>query len=76
MEREQVYALVGKSYRFDDGDSIEIIQIKQRNEEDYLISAYIRQGPGIPRKLVFSLPEFIDSYGHLFGITDDNGSDT
>jgi hypothetical protein len=59
--------LVGKKFTFEDGDSLEIIQIKWRGDEDYLVSYLVQQGPGIPRKLVMSLPEFIATYGYLFG---------
>jgi len=66
-----LHDLVGKIYRFEDGDKIQVIQIKSRNQEEYLITVHITQGPGIPRKLVFSLPEFIEHYGHLFGLVED-----
>jgi hypothetical protein len=57
---------VGKVHQFPDGDKIEVFQVKQRGPEQYLISFYIYQGPGIPRKLVMTLEEFKDTYGHLF----------
>jgi hypothetical protein len=41
---------VGKVHQFPDGDKIEVFQVKQRGPEQYLISFYIYQGPGIPRK--------------------------
>ena len=59
--------LIGKKFTFEDGDSLEILQIKWRGDEDYLVSYLVQQGPGIPRKLVMSLPEFIATYGYLFG---------
>lgn len=65
--------IVGKMYKFPDGDRIEVIQVKSRSEEDLLITVHITQGPGIPRKLVFPYKEFLDTYGHLFGISTDNG---
>lgn len=58
--------LVGKKHVFDDGDSIEIMQIKSRNEELHLVTYHVQQGPGIPRKLVMELNEFLSTYGHLF----------
>lgn len=58
--------LVGQKHVFEDGDSIEVIQTKSRNEELHLITYHIQQGPGIPRKLVMELNEFMDTYGHLF----------
>lgn len=71
-----LHSLVGQVYRFEDGDKIQIMQIKSRNEEDHLITVHITQGPGIPRKLVFSVPEFIENYGHLFGLVEDKEQDT
>lgn len=58
--------IVGLKYQFEDNDSIEVIQVKSRNEEIHLVTYHIQQGPGIPRKLVMELTEFIDTYGHLF----------
>jgi hypothetical protein len=64
--------LVGKKVTFDDGDSIEVIQIKSRSEDplDVLVTVHIKQGPGIPRKLVFNSIDFKNNYGHLFGISE------
>jgi hypothetical protein len=53
------------SYVFEDGDSIEVVQVKRRDTGPY-VTFNIRQGPGIPRKLVLSIDEFINTYGHLF----------
>jgi hypothetical protein len=57
--------LVGKMHVFEDGDSIEIIQIKRRDSGPW-VTFHIKQGPGIPRKLLLSLEEFSSTYGHLF----------
>ncbi len=62
--------LVGRYHRFDDGDKIEVFQVKHRGPEQTLITFYVTQGPGIPRKLVMSLEEFKSTYGHLFGLED------
>lgn len=59
--------LVGKKFTFDDGDSLEIIQIKHRGNEEYLVTYLVCQGRGVPRKLVSPLQEFLGNYGHLFG---------
>ena len=59
--------LVGKKFSFADGDSLEIIQIKSRDEDTHLVTYHVQQGPGIPRKLVMELNEFIGIYGYLFG---------
>lgn len=64
--------LIGKTHIFEDGDSITVMQIKIRDENIPFVSYLVQQGPGIPRKLVLPLPEFLDHYGHLFGITVDN----
>lgn len=58
-------------HQFEDGDSIEVIQLKSRNDEIHLVTYHIQQGPGIPRKLVMELNEFIDTYGHLFEVEED-----
>ncbi len=58
--------VVGLKHQFEDGDSIEVIQVKSRNEEIHLVTYHIQQGPGIPRKLIMELNEFIGTYGHLF----------
>lgn len=58
-------------HQFEDGDSIEVIQLKSRNDEIHLVTYHIQQGPGIPRKLVMELNEFIETYGHLFEVEED-----
>lgn len=62
------YELVGQKYRFEDGDSIEVIQMKERSEDIILVTYHIQQGPGIPRKLIMELKEFLETYGHLFTV--------
>lgn len=57
--------LVGKSYTFEDGNKIEVFQIKRRDEGEF-VTYHVYQGPGIPRKLIMQLDEFINNYGHLF----------
>lgn len=63
--------IVGIKHKFEDGDSIEVVQVKSRNEELHLVTYHIQQGPGIPRKLVMELNQFIDTYGHLFEVEKD-----
>ena len=60
--------LVGKKHIFPDGDFLEVIQIKVRGPDpvDHLLTYIVQQGPGIPRKMVMSVPEFMGTYGHLF----------
>jgi hypothetical protein len=59
--------LLGKSYTFEDGDRIEIIQVKRRDTGPW-ITYHVYQGPGIPRKLLMTADEFDITYGHLFGL--------
>jgi hypothetical protein len=59
--------LVGQSFTFADNDSLHVIQIKWRGDEDWLVTYHVQQGPGIPRKLILPLQEFLGTYGHLFG---------
>ena len=58
---DKITPIIGKSYVFPDGDKIEVIQAKSRSEEDVLVTVHITQGPGIPRKLVFPIQEFLDN---------------
>lgn len=57
---------------FDDGDSIEVIQIKIRDGNIPWVTYNIQQGPGIPRKQVMQIDEFVNTYGHLFGVKTDD----
>jgi len=59
--------LVGQTYTFADNDTLTVVHIKWRGDEDFLVSYAVQQGPGIPRKLVMPLQEFIATYGYLFG---------
>lgn len=61
--------LLGKVYKFEDGDSIEVVQVKRRDTGPW-ITYHIQQGPGIPRKMVMEANEFNATYGHLFGLHD------
>lgn len=64
--------LPGKSYTFEDGNNITIVQVKQTDEErgGFLVTYTIKTGPGIPRKLILPLNEFIGTYGHLFNLAE------
>ena len=59
--------LIGQKYEFEDGNTIEVIQIKWRGDEDFIVTFHVQQGPGIPRKLVMTIAEFLNTYGYLFG---------
>lgn len=60
--------IVGLNHTFDDNDSITVMQIKMRDGNIPWVTYQIQQGPGIPRKLVMQLDEFVNMYGHLFGV--------
>jgi hypothetical protein len=62
---DQLLPKLGKTYVFDDKDSIELVQIKRRDSGPF-VTYHVRQGPGIPRKLVMRIDEFAHTYGHLF----------
>lgn len=57
--------LFGRLFTFENGDSIEIIQIKRRDTGPW-VTYHVQQGPGIPRKMVIQIEQFLDLYGHLF----------
>ena len=59
--------LLGKTYTFEDGDRIEVVQVKRRDTGPW-ITYHAYQGPGIPRKLLMTAEEFDVTYGHLFGL--------
>lgn len=59
--------LLGKIYTFEDGDRIEVVQVKRRDTGPW-ITYHVYQGPGIPRKLLMTAKEFEITYGHLFGL--------
>ena len=60
--------LVGKSYIFEDGNKIEIIQVKKTDEDrgGHLVTYHVTHGPSIPQKLVLPVEEFMGYYSHLF----------
>lgn len=61
--------LLGKIHTFEDGDKIEVVQVKRRDTGPW-VTYHIYQGPGIPRKMLMEAEEFSQTYGHLFGIED------
>ena len=61
--------LVGKKYNFDDGSTIEVIQVKNREiigEAVPVVTYLIHQPNCLPRKLLMPYKEFISTFGHLF----------
>lgn len=67
------FDLIGKSYVFEDGNKIEIMQVKKTDEDrgDYLVTYHVTRGPSIPQKLVLPVAEFLNYYSHLFDINTD-----
>jgi hypothetical protein len=65
--------LVGQSYVFEDGNKIEVIQVKKTDENrgDYLVTYHVTHGSNIPPKLVLPVVEFLSYYSHLFDVTID-----
>ena len=68
--KEQMNNLVGKSYTFEDGGKIEVIQVKSR-EDGLWVHYIISMNSSLPRKLVMKHNEFMTNFRHLFG--EDNG---
>ena len=62
------HPLGGKSYTFEDGNRMEIIQVKEKDElrGGASVTYLAYQGPGIPQKLILNLEQFMDIYGQLF----------
>jgi len=62
------HPLVGRSYTFEDGNRMEIIQVREQDElrGGASVTYLAYQGPGIPQKLILNLEQFIDIYGQLF----------
>ena len=63
--------LVGQFYVFEDGNKIEVIQVKKTDEDrgDYLVTYHVSRGPNIPQKLVLPVAEFLSYYSHLYDET-------
>ena len=62
------HPLVGKSYTFEDGNRMEIIQVREQDElrGGASVTYLAYQGPGIPQKLILNIDQFIEIYGQLF----------
>ena len=60
--------LVGKSHTFEDGNRMEIVQVREQDElrGGASVTYLAYQGPGIPQKLILNLEQFMDIYGQLF----------
>ncbi len=69
------HKLVGQKYVFEDGNTIEIVQVNPRevnNENTLCVTYKIYQGTNLPRKLIMPIKEFIGNYGQLFNIESDD----
>jgi len=66
MTPEQL--IPGLSYTFEDGNKIEIIQVRMVDEQRNgpSVTYFIHQGRGIPQKLIIPMEPFLELYGHLF----------
>ena len=62
------HPLVGRSYTFEDGKRMEVIQVREVDElrGGASVTYLAYQGPGIPQKLILNLEQFMDIYGQLF----------
>jgi hypothetical protein len=63
------HSLVGKKHTFEDGNVIEVIQVKDRDYNEgteSFVTYLIYTGNSLPRKLVMRMDEFISTFGHLF----------
>jgi hypothetical protein len=61
--------LIGKTFVFEDGHSIEVIQIKLKevnNEVTPFVTFYTYQGGPMHRQSVMTYSEFMSTFGHLF----------
>jgi hypothetical protein len=56
---------VGKTYTFDDGATLTVLQIKQRDDGPWL-TYETKRGPSFPQRLVMAESEFVKTFGHLF----------
>jgi len=61
--------LIDKTYTFEDGNWITVVQIKRRDNQQ-LITYNIGGGKSIPKKLIMEINEFVLTYGHLFGLNE------
>lgn len=69
MIPEELQKYVGESFTFEDGNSITILQIKRRDEDQYWVTYQVVTGPGVPARFVLEWNQFKDHYGHLFTTT-------
>ena len=58
--------LVGKKHIFTDGASIEVVQVKKRDENQDWVTYHIKYANSLPRKLVMEYGQFIATFGEFF----------
>ena len=58
-------SLVGRSYTFEDGKAIRILQIKP-SDKGHRVHYYQIEPGALEKKLVMEFPEFVNNFGHLF----------
>jgi hypothetical protein len=64
----ELHQFINKPYIFTDGVELKIIQIKTRDEDIEWVT-YNSTHPGaLPRKSVVTVNEFIENFGHLYGL--------
>lgn len=66
MIPEAIQKYVGRSFKFADGNSITIREVKRRDENQHWVTYETVTGPGIPQKYIMEFNEFRATYGHLF----------
>jgi hypothetical protein len=66
MLPEELQKYVGQCYTFEDGNSITVLQIKRRDEDQYWVTYAVNTGPGVPARFVLQWEQFKEHYGHLF----------
>ena len=66
MIPQELQEWIGREYRFEDGQSLTVREIKLRDEGLYWVTYMTITGPGIPIKYVMPFEEFKVTYGHLF----------
>ena len=64
----ELHQFINKPYTFDDGIELRIIQIKTRDENVEWVTYNTCLPGALPRKHVMPVQEFINSFGHLFGL--------
>lgn len=59
------YKMVGRIFHFDDGASLRIVQVKEREDGPW-VTFEATFNNSVPRRQVMPAHQFIESYIHLF----------